>query len=178
MLSQIKNELNKVKNKVESKIYKQFIDRLNLPGPYTKSEYEPNHLCAFFVPYHQNSNSILLAEHKKAKDWIPPGGHIEPGEHPIDTVKREFKEELGTNLTNETINIFNLSIKPIPHRLGYCKTHFDMWYLVNMNSKINFIWDRREFSNAGWYSLEKGAQKIKFNDDYKKIVLDINNFLV
>ncbi len=30
----------------------------------------------------------------------PPGGHVEYGEHSIDTVKREAKEEMGINLVN------------------------------------------------------------------------------
>ena len=27
--------------------------------------------------------------------WLPTGGHVEPGEHPTDTVRREVVEELG-----------------------------------------------------------------------------------
>ncbi len=38
---------------------------------------------------------ILLVDHKNAKRWLPPGGHVEPGEDPRTTVVRELNEELG-----------------------------------------------------------------------------------
>ena len=42
-----------------------------------------------------------MVHHKKANDWIPPGGHIEENESPAATVIREFREELGYKLKRE-----------------------------------------------------------------------------
>ena len=37
----------------------------------------------------------LLHWHKKLQLWLPPGGHIDPDEDPIQAVVREVREETG-----------------------------------------------------------------------------------
>ena len=38
---------------------------------------------------------ILLSRHKARSTWETQGGHIEPGEQPLDAAKRELFEESG-----------------------------------------------------------------------------------
>ena len=38
---------------------------------------------------------IALHWHAKVKAWLPPGGHIEPNEDPVQAVLREVSEETG-----------------------------------------------------------------------------------
>ncbi len=38
---------------------------------------------------------MLLCDHRLSGLWLPAGGHVEPGEHPLGTVHREAAEELG-----------------------------------------------------------------------------------
>ena len=38
-------------------------------------------------------SKILLHWHKKVKAYLPPGGHIEENEDPVQAVLREIKEE-------------------------------------------------------------------------------------
>ncbi len=38
---------------------------------------------------------ILLSRHKERDTWETQGGHIEPGESPLDAAKRELFEEAG-----------------------------------------------------------------------------------
>lgn len=40
-------------------------------------------------------NNVLLHWHPKVKAWLPPGGHIEINEDPVDAVLREITEETG-----------------------------------------------------------------------------------
>ena len=42
-----------------------------------------------------NNNSLLLHWHSKVQSWLPPGGHIEPNEDPVQALKREVLEESG-----------------------------------------------------------------------------------
>nr|MBA3816243.1 NUDIX domain-containing protein [Parachlamydiaceae bacterium] len=64
------------------------------------------HLVSYFVIASPEMDRVLLVDHKKAELWLPPGGHVDPGEDPKETVIREAKEELGIEaefLTHEPI---------------------------------------------------------------------------
>ena len=39
--------------------------------------------------------SVALHWHRKVKAWLPPGGHVEPNEDPVQAVLREVLEETG-----------------------------------------------------------------------------------
>ena len=42
-----------------------------------------------------HGDSVLLHWHPKVKEWLPPGGHIEDNEDPVEAVLREILEETG-----------------------------------------------------------------------------------
>jgi 8-oxo-dGTP pyrophosphatase MutT (NUDIX family) len=42
-----------------------------------------------------HDDSIALHWHRKVKAWLPPGGHIEENEDPVQAVLREIEEESG-----------------------------------------------------------------------------------
>jgi len=39
--------------------------------------------------------ATLLHWHKRLQQWMPPGGHIEPNEDPVQAALREVREETG-----------------------------------------------------------------------------------
>ncbi|MEC9365812.1 MAG: NUDIX domain-containing protein, partial [Chloroflexota bacterium] len=41
------------------------------------------------------NRGIFLHRHPKIKLWLPPGGHVEADEDPVEAVLREIKEETG-----------------------------------------------------------------------------------
>ncbi len=49
-------------------------------------------VCSGYLVEH---GKILLVHHNRFDKWVPPGGHIEPGETFAETAVREFKEETG-----------------------------------------------------------------------------------
>ncbi|HEX4090130.1 MAG TPA: NUDIX hydrolase [Trebonia sp.] len=53
------------------------------------------HLVSYFLLVDRPAGSVLLCDHRLSGLWLPTGGHVEPGEHPVDTVRREVVEELG-----------------------------------------------------------------------------------
>ncbi|MFC5912396.1 NUDIX hydrolase [Streptomyces pulveraceus] len=50
------------------------------------------HICSGYLVEH---GKVLLVHHNRFDKWVPPGGHIEPGETFAGTAVREFKEETG-----------------------------------------------------------------------------------
>ncbi len=42
-----------------------------------------------------DGDRTVLHWHRKARKWLPPGGHVEPDEDPVQAVLREVKEETG-----------------------------------------------------------------------------------
>ncbi len=133
---------------------------------YTKKEGNPSHVNVFFLPYDKKLGKIYLGHHKKANDWIPPGGHIEPGETPIIAAIREMQEELATVITPEELELWNLSYKYIGRPEAGCVGHYDLWYLVHISSDNNFIFDPGEYYDAGWFDIADGVKKITNNPDF------------
>lgn len=57
-----------------------------------------------------DGQNVLLIFHKKLQKWLPPGGHMEPDELPIETAVREAKEETGLDV--EIFSEENIWIEP------------------------------------------------------------------
>ena len=48
--------------------------------------------------YVVHEGRTLLHRHRKLAMWLPPGGHIEPDEDPVQAVLREVREETGLDV--------------------------------------------------------------------------------
>ena len=51
----------------------------------------------------RRADQVLLCHRSPRRQWFPdvwdfPGGHVQPGEHPEDALRRELAEELGIEL--------------------------------------------------------------------------------
>jgi 8-oxo-dGTP diphosphatase len=93
---------------------------------------------------------ILLVDHKSAQLWLPPGGHVEPGEHPRETVARELLEELGFIAGHEITEPLMVTCTTT---VGLTAGHIDvsLWYVVTAarNQRINY--DEHEFAGVSWF---------------------------
>ena len=139
---------------------------------HTRGEGNPRHYCSFFLPYDEALGMIYLGHHKKADDWIPPGGHIEIGETPSDAAIREMKEELGVGITKDQLKAFTLSVKQINRPESGCMAHYDVWHLV-MIDKQDFDYLKSEYYDAGWFTIPDGIAKITKNPDFAAIIANI-----
>ena len=56
------------------------------------------HFTSTTFVLHPKENKILLHWHNKVNTWLPPGGHVEDNETPVDAVRRETLEETGLKI--------------------------------------------------------------------------------
>lgn len=154
---------------------RQALQLLETNNIYTRSEGQPHHFCSFIVPIHRESQSVFIGHHKKANDWIPPGGHIEPNEDPIETVIRESEEELQYKPDRDQIQLFDFSIIPIIPPRSECHTHYDFWFAVLMPEQVAFAYDTNEFYNAGWFTFKVARQKLsRYRHYYQDTISRLN----
>ena len=59
-----------------------------------KPDIPATHLVSYFVVLDEGRGQMLLVDHRKARLWLPTGGHVEEGEDPWLAVVREAREEL------------------------------------------------------------------------------------
>lgn len=55
-----------------------------------------------------HQDNVLLHKHQKLGKWLPPGGHLEADETPVEAARREVKEETGLDLiflTQENLKV-------------------------------------------------------------------------
>lgn len=76
---------------------------------------------------------------------------MDTGETPLDTLKREIKEELGIGYDpSEQAEPFFLSTVEITNpNVPQCEKHYDIWYLLETDGDT-FDIDSREFLETRW----------------------------
>lgn len=161
----LKQEILQLKNKphVDKEIFQKFLERLDDKKGLFRFQNPQDHYCVYFLPFDLKAGLIFLGHHIKANAWIPPGGHIEENETTIETIKREFFEELEHQLTDEEIEFFDLTIIDINNPKQKCKRHWDLWYLVHVD-RLDLSFDKREFYDAGWFKIKKALPKVEIKD--------------
>ncbi|MFI7492932.1 NUDIX hydrolase [Micromonospora echinaurantiaca] len=118
------------------------------------------HLVAYFLLHDETDGSVLLVDHRKAGLWLPSGGHVEPGEHPAETVRREVMEELGVPA------VFHPRFGEHPTFLTVTRTvgpleeqHVDvsLWFVLSGSRNQKLVPDSGEFRSVRWWTPEEVA---------------------
>jgi 8-oxo-dGTP diphosphatase len=110
----------------------------------------PQHLVSYFAVV--DGEGILLVDHKNAGLWLPPGGHVEEGEHPRKTVARELREELGFSPRHEIAAPLMVTCTTT---VGSTAGHTDvsLWYVVNAARSQPMFYDEQEFNGIKWFEF-------------------------
>jgi len=121
-----------------------------------KPDKPPKHLVSYFVLVDPLHKSVLLVDHIKAQKWLPTGGHVMSNEDPRQTVRREAEEELNLRavfLKNNDRPFF--ATVTLTGGLTPGHTDVSLWYLLRGN-KLDFIlYDKSEFTDIEWFSIEE-----------------------
>lgn len=112
------------------------------------------HLVSYFVITSPDMDQILLVDHKKAELWLPPGGHVDPGEDSKETVRREAKEELGIEAEFFYDKPLFLTVTKT---VGNIAKHTDvsLWYLLKCDPSQSFDYDINEFNKIRWFWIDE-----------------------
>ncbi|MES2072799.1 MAG: NUDIX hydrolase [Pseudomonadota bacterium] len=110
----------------------------------------PKHLVSYFVVV--DDEHVLLVDHRNAELWLPPGGHVERGEHPRDTVMRELQEELGLVAPHRIDAPLMVTVTTT---VGLTAGHTDvsLWYVVKADRTTNIKYDEEEFQSIRWFQF-------------------------
>ena len=93
-----------------------------------------------------HEDSVALHWHPKVKAWLPPGGHIEENEDPVQAALREVHEETGLHAeivpTSEIIDLtyptqvlppFTIMVEDIDDPVQGFHNHIDMIYFCRLS---------------------------------------------
>jgi 8-oxo-dGTP diphosphatase len=121
----------------------------------------PRHLVSYVVPVDPADGSLFLVDHRLAGLWLPPGGHVEPGEDPAVTARREAREELGIEADFALAGMvpFFVTVTQTVGRVGgpdgaAYRSHTDvsLWYLLTGRVGMPIMLDPREFAGGRWWT--------------------------
>jgi 8-oxo-dGTP diphosphatase len=112
----------------------------------------PRHLVTYAVLADPRDWSLFLVDHILARLWLPPGGHVEPGEDPAVTAVREAREELGIEADLSIAGARPTFITVTPTRGPVPHTDVSLWYLLAGNPAMTITLDAREFAGGRWWS--------------------------
>ncbi|MBM2623232.1 NUDIX domain-containing protein [Actinoplanes sp. LDG1-06] len=132
------------------------------------------HLVAYVVPIDPTDGAILLVDHVNAGLWLPPGGHVEPGEEPGVAAAREIGEELGLDGSKVSPEPVFLTVT---RTVGIDSGHTDvsLWYLLPCDRDQALVVDEGEFHGVRWWtrSALEAADPARFDPHFFRFLTKI-----
>lgn len=106
-------------------------------------ELKDNEHIAVGVIYIQNNEGNFLMQKTSSKKgglYSSTGGHVDSGETPLESIKREVEEELGINIDNENIEELGFLLYDMPLRyMFYLKKDIDIDKVVIQEEEVEFV---------------------------------------
>jgi 8-oxo-dGTP pyrophosphatase MutT (NUDIX family) len=126
------------------------LDRLERPFDESAG---PTHVTVSAIVV--GSRGVILHRHRRLHRWLQPGGHMDPGETPGQTVVRECLEETGFAVTHPSGCPVLIHLDVHPAAAGH--VHLDLRYLVEGPDE-----DPRpapgESQDVAWFTWENAGE--------------------
>ena len=157
------------------------------PGSLTDRRTLPGHLTASGIVFDPRDRFVLLLHHKALDRWLQPGGHIDPGELPLEAARREVFEELGVTVGAASspiagrilpVDIDSHFIPASAKKGEPAHTHHDFRFAFAMDrSSHSLNLQAAEVVDAAWMSVDDP----RFPKDLARCIeraLDVRLFVV
>lgn len=139
----------------EAEEIRQAIDWLKSSPTLNKPHNLEQHLGVLSILLSPEKDRTFLLDHKKAKLWLPPGGHVDFGSKLDETAKGELQEELGIQFPN--------MVYPTPVFLSRTLTqgsnagHIDLttWFVFEESPEADFLLQEKEATRGAWIEIKK-----------------------
>lgn len=111
------------------------------------------HLVSYVAVVDLDTSSYFLVDHRNAGLALPPGGHVEPDEHPARAAVRELHEELGLAARFSVVGSAPFFVT-VTETVGVDHDHVDvsLWYVVAASRSAPLQLDLAEFAAARWWT--------------------------
>ena len=120
------------------------------------------HLVSYFLLVDRPAGRVLLCDHRLSGLWLPTGGHVEPGEHPLDTVRREAVEELGVAAQPDAAfgdKPFFLTMTETVGPPAMRHVDVSLWFALAGRVGQPLHPDQREFAGVRWWTVQELCQR-------------------
>ena len=117
----------------------------------------PKHLVSYCLVVDPDAERALLVDHRDAERWLPTGGHVEPGEHPVAAATRELQEELGIRPPfHHRVGEVPLLVTVTP-TAGRSQAHTDvsLWFVFEAPMSAPVAPDEGEFHGVRWWPFDE-----------------------
>lgn len=131
-------------------------------GCFSRSHFVPGHVTASAFVVDPATGRLLLHHHRRLDRWLQMGGHVDPGEAPLDAALREAREESGLDaLVPLDRGPFDLDVHPIPAGKGEPDhLHFDVRWALAARHPERIAADPAESLALAWFDLDAAAARM------------------
>ena len=103
---------------------------------------ENEHMAVGVIFIENDKGEFLIQKTSKEKggEFSSTGGHIDSGETPLTSIKREVQEELGINVDNDKIEEYGFLLFDKPLRfLFYLKKNIDLKDIKVQKEEVDYV---------------------------------------
>ncbi|MEU2040688.1 NUDIX hydrolase [Nocardia niwae] len=110
----------------------------------------PRHLVSYVVLVDPRARAVLLGAHRRSGLWLPTGGHVDPGEHPLESARREAAEEIGIEARFDVVGPDPLFLTVATTAGPDAHEDVSLWYVIRGDRTRRHALDPREFDGERW----------------------------